>query len=297
MAAFMPSSLVFYLTIVVFLSIIDGGYVVKAFAPPAGSKRVTLSCLSQKAYSYHNMFSSTIQLNALPNNDEDFPEDYYEDEEEDDDEEEDGLDSLIGKKLGINIGAQLPTLSQEEIDDIRIAAQETLDKAFDGRLADIEELRSELQDELSASRSRMEKAAELNVAYEKQNLMEKIDQLSNDFLNKDKDFRESTKRIATADKLSGSLGKGVDWGSWGNLGDGEVTVAASSGEDSKSASKLLGSVDAARRRAIVASIDMDENEDGSVASSSLVDVENRILIIVDDKKVSTSCCAYHMLRK
>jgi len=232
------------------------------------------------------------QLNALPNNDEDFPEDYY----EDDDEEEDGLDSLIGKKLGINIGAHLPTLSQEEIDDIRIAAQETLDKAIDGRLADIEELRTELQSELSASRSRMEKAAELNVAYEKQNLMERIDQLSNDFLNKDKDFRESTKKIANADKLAGSLGKGVDWGSWGNLGDGEVTVTASGSDGSKSASKLLGSVDAARRRAVAASINMDEDE---VVDSSSFDVENRVLIVVDDKKVSAYCVciSYAQTRK
>jgi len=174
---------------------------------------------------------------------------------------------------------------------VHLPAQETLDKAIDGRLADIEELRTELQSELSASRSRMEKAAELNVAYEKQNLMEKIDQLSDDFLNKDKDFRESTKRIATADKLSGSLGKGVDWGSWGNLGDGEVTVASSSSE-SKSANKLLGSVDAARRRAVAAAASIDVDEDESVASSSLVDVENRVLIVVDDKKVSTVLCLH-----
>ena len=285
MAAF-TSSLFYYLTvIIVFLSTVGRyEYAVKAFVPPA-SRLSSRSISLNKRNAYHVFSSSIQQLNALPNNDEDFPEDYYDDDEDDD--EEDGLDSLIGKKLGINIGAQLPTLSQEEIDDIRIAAQETLDKAIDGRLADIEELRTELQSELSASRSRMEKAAELNVAYEKQNLMEKIDQLSKDFLYKDKDFRESTKKIANADKLAGSLGKGVDWGSWGNLGDGEVTVTASSGDESKSPSKLLGSVDAARRRAVAtASIDMDEDEVVD-SSSSLVDVENRVLIVVDDKKVST----------
>lgn len=42
-------------------------------------------------------FSCTMQLKAQTN-------DEYDDE---DGEEEDGLDSLIGKKLGINIGAQL----------------------------------------------------------------------------------------------------------------------------------------------------------------------------------------------
>ena len=50
---------------------------------------------------------------------------------------------------------------------------------------------------------------------------------------------------------------------------------------------MLGSVDAARRRAVAtASIDMDEDEVVD-SSSSLVDVENRVLIVVDDKKVST----------
>ena len=54
-----------------------------------------------------------------------------------------------------------PSLSQEEIDDIKAAAQTTLDAAIDSRLADIEELRSELQTELSESRKRMATAAEL----------------------------------------------------------------------------------------------------------------------------------------
>jgi len=109
---------------VVFLSIIAKEYAVKAFAPSASSKRTTSSCSISlnKRNAYHVFSSSIQQLNALPNNDEDFPEDYYDDDYEDEDEE-DGLDSLIGKKLGINIGAQLPTLSQEEIDDIRIAGK------------------------------------------------------------------------------------------------------------------------------------------------------------------------------
>ena len=157
----MSSSFLFYLTAILFLSVIVGEYVVKAFVPPVNTKRTTSSC--SISLNKRNAYHMSTQLTALPNdNNEDFPEDYDNDNEDD---EEDGLDSLMGKKLGINIGAQLPTLSQEEIDDIRIAAQETLDKAIDGRLADIEELRSELQSELSASRSRMEKAAELNVAY------------------------------------------------------------------------------------------------------------------------------------
>ena len=190
-----------------------------------------------------------------------------------------------------------PSLSQEEIDDIKAAAQTTLDAAIDSRLADIEELRTELQTELSESRKRMANAAELNVAYEKQNLMERIDKLSNDFLNRNEDFRTSTKLVADADKRAGRSGKGVDWGSWGNVGGGEVTVS-SVGNGSSSGSggkKLLGSVDSARRRAMLledgVNDDDDDDDDESelaAALSSSMDVENRVLVVVDDKKVSLS---------
>ena len=186
-----------------------------------------------------------------------------------------------------------PSLSQEEIDDIKAAAQSTLDAAIDSRLADIEQLRSELQNELSESRKRMANAAELNVAYEKQNLMERIDKLSNDFLNRNEDFRTSTKLVADADRRAGRSGKGVDWGSWGNVGGGEVTVS-SVGNGSSSGSggkKLLGSVDSARRRAMLLEDgvnDDDDEEESELAAalSSSMDVENRVLIVVDDKKVS-----------
>ena len=184
-----------------------------------------------------------------------------------------------------------PSLSQEEIDDIKAAAQTTLDAAIDSRLADIEQLRSELQNELSESRKRMANAAELNVAYEKQNLMERIDKLSNDFLNRNEDFRTSTKLVADADKRAGRSGKGVDWGSWGNVGGGEVIVSSGNSSSGSGGKKLLGSVDSARRRAMLLENgvnDDDDEEESELAAalSSSMDVENRVLIIVDDKKVS-----------
>ena len=188
-------------------------------------------------------------------------------EDDDYEEEEDGLDNLIGKKLGINIGAQLPALSQEEIDDIRAQAQATLDKAVDGRLADIEKLREQMEEDLSESRKRMETASKLNVQYEKQNLMEKIDRLSNKFLDENADFRASTKRAAAADKFAASSGSGIDWGSWGTVGGMDVVL----GSDE---SVLLGSVAAARKRA---ALEGDDAEPLAVNG-------NRVLVIVDEKK-------------
>lgn len=192
----------------------------------------------------------------------------YDDEDEDDDEE--GLDSLLGKKLGINIGAELPTLSPEEIEDIRIQAQATLDKAVDGRLADIEKLREQMEEDLAESRKRMETASQLNVQYEKQNLMEKIDRLSSEFLDANADFREGTKKAAAADQLAASSGRGVDWGSWGTMGGMDVVLGPSE--------ILLGSVAAARKRAT-----LEGDDDQPILAS-----DNRVLVVVDEKKAKGS---------
>ena len=196
------------------------------------------------------------------------------DDEEDD---EDGLDSLIGKKLGIDIGSQLPSLSPEEIADIKVAAQATLDEAIDGRLADIQELREELQNELSESRERMNVAAELNVQLEKQSLMDKIDKISEKFLSENSELRASTKRVAEADAKSS--GRGVQWGSWGTLDDGEVIISSTGKEGP---TKLLGSIDAARRKEQL----LRDSGDGFVDDMpALVNTENRVLVIVDENKV------------
>lgn len=187
-------------------------------------------------------------------------------DDEDDDDDEDGLENLLGKKLGINIGAQLPALSPEEIEDIRMQAQATLDKAIDGRLADIEKLREQMEQDLAQSRKRMNTASQLNVQYEKQNLMEKIDRLSDEFLSANADFREGTKKAAAADQLAASSGRGVDWGSWGTVGGMDVVLGPREGI-------LLGSVAAARKRATLGDDDQP-----------LVATDNRMLVVVDEKK-------------
>jgi len=195
---------------------------------------------------------------------------------DDDEDDEDGLDSLIGKKLGIDIGSQLPSLSPEEIADIKVAAQATLDEAIDGRLAEIQDLREELQNELSESRQRMNVAAELNVQLEKQSLMNKIDQISDKFLSENSELRASTKRVAEADAKSS--GRGVQWGSWGTLDDGEVVISPTGIEGP---TKLLGSIDAARRKEQL----LRDSGDGFIDDMpALVNTENRVLVIVDENK-------------
>ena len=285
-------------------SSITSHYVADAFAPPASPFAGRLAIASSPSANtvrrvrggntntiwrieVEDTEFSAIKLRANINDDEDS---MLEDEEGGEEEQErDKLDDLVGKKLGINI--QLPSITQEELDEIKSQAQSTLDAAIDSRLADIDQLRTQLKEDAAESRSRMDNASKLNVQLEKQNLMEKIDRLSNDFLNKDKDFREDTKKAAAADGLAGSMGLGLDWGSWGNLGDGEVVISTeiiSESERVPGASKLLGSVDAARRRGemMMASSGTQAGDlDGSVATVT-IPVENRVLVVVDDKKVS-----------
>ena len=67
---------------------------VLAFTPPPSLFATARGPIAKKGGGFS---SCTVQLKAQTNDDED----------DDDDEEEDGLDSLMGKKLGINIGAQL----------------------------------------------------------------------------------------------------------------------------------------------------------------------------------------------
>lgn len=195
---------------------------------------------------------------------------------EDEDDADRALDALSARKLGINIGAELPKITQEEIDEIRVRVQSTLDEKIDGRLAEIDELRAQLEQDAIESKQRMKNASELNAQYEKQNLMEKIDRLSEDFLSANAEFRESTKRAAAADKLTGSEGKGLDWGSWGSVGGLDVILGTS---ESDRPSSLLGSVDSARRRSELEA----EFEGGETFS---VNVENRVLAVFDENRVS-----------
>ena len=291
------------LSLLLVIGLLQQYAVVVAFAPPSSTATVRFiissSSNNSKLLNYQKQqfsissSSSVIIIHPLYAKQDDNDNKINNDDDDDDEEEEDGLNSLIGKKLGINIGSQLPTLSQQEIDDIKAAAQKTLDAAVDSRLADIESLRSELQDELRDSRKRIDIASELNVQYEKQNLLDKIDTMTNEFLYKDKDFRDGTKLIADVDANMGKSGRGVDWGSWGTTvgGGREVVVTAGSGsgrgEGGGGSKKLLGSVDSARRRAEIASIDDDDDDDEE--STIPVDAENRVLVVVDDKKVSFLC--------
>ena len=164
----------------------------------------------------------------------------------------------------------------EELDELRSTIQdEVVDVAIDKNLEEISRLRKTLAEEAEASKKRMRDASSLDAQYVKQNFREQISKVKDEFLESTRDFRETTKRIAAADQMAATSGRGVDWGSWGTVGGMDVVVG-----DSSDMPKLLGSVDSARRRG-----EMLADSETTVTTSS----ENRIMVVSDEQKVNTLC--------
>lgn len=230
--------------------------------------------------------------------------------DDDEEEEEDGLSALANKSLGISLSAYLPDLSSpDNISTLQSEAKTLVNTAFDARLSELSELQSTLDQEAQRGNERRTETSQLNAIYENQKLMERIDALTNTFLEKNQEEREGTIRAANADERMGRSGMGVNWGSWGSTflaaegggggGEAEVIVdggrgeggrvgEGASGDDSAGGMLLLGGVDAAllRQQQMRAGSGGNDDDDGNDASSfSTRTVENRVLIVMDDKKV------------
>ena len=127
--------------------------------------------------------------------------------------------------------------TSEEMEELRTKLQGDVDAAVDADLADIDRLRENLARDAEASKKRMENASRLEAQLIQQNFMERIGKAKKEFLDSNADFRETTKRIAAADQMAATSGRGVDWGSWGTIGGMDVVVG-----DSSDMPRLLGSV-------------------------------------------------------
>ena len=231
-------------------------------------------------------------------------------DDDEDDEEEDGLSALANKSLGISLSAYLPDLSSpDNLSTLQSEAKTLVNSAFDARLYELSELQSTLDQEAQRGNERRTETSKLNAIYENQKLMERIDALTNTFLEKNQEEREGTMRAANADERMGRSGMGVNWGSWGSTflaaegggggGEAEVIVdggrgeggrvgEGASGDDSAGGMLLLGGVDAAllRQQQMRAGSGGNDDDDVNDASSfSTRTVENRVLIVMDDKKV------------
>ena len=180
-------------------------------------------------------------------------------------------------KLGIDL--DLAPLTEEEAAALQQDAEQVINDAIADGIEDIERLRTKMKRELDKSRQATLMASELKAQQASEQLLSKIDQLTNDFLQDTQGTRESTKLAAKASKAMENSNKGIEMGTWGTLG-GRTVLAEDS---SSSSSSLLGSVENAKQK--------QQQQDDSISATddegSKQPQENRILVIADTKQVST----------
>ena len=177
--------------------------------------------------------------------------------------------------LGINIGTQLEPLSESQAKELRDEATETINAAFDERLDEIANMKDDLRKDFERSKENMRFASDLRAREQTEKLMNKIDQMSGDFLAKNEELRTGTKLAARAD--INMAGKGMEIGSWGKVRGVNVLTSAAGGMGVG----LLGSKSSGDigMMSTESSIEVDTQVKG--------DEESRIMVVCDDK-VSTS---------
>ena len=192
-------------------------------------------------------------------------------------------------KLGIDIGSQLQPLSDEEAAELRAAATELINDGFAEGLDEIEKLRKQMKESIQKQQQQMNFASEMQLQKEQTRLLNKIDQMTNDFLDKTKDLRQDTKLAAKADQSM--EGKGVEMGVWGSIGGAAVVTKGAKHVG------LLGSVGRAKflaeREAKKANegemADLKKSfhsEDEEQQEESAAQNNNLVLIVADPSQVS-----------
>jgi len=150
--------------------------------------------------------TATATATTLSSKDEtwDFDENYSDDDSS-------SSSSSPTPNLGINIGEQLEPLTEKQIAELKQEATESINAAFDGRLEEIEQMKEQVKDDFEKSKEAMRFASNLRAAEQTEKLMNKIDQLSGDFLSKNEELRMGTKMAARAD--GNMAGQGLEVGS------------------------------------------------------------------------------------
>jgi hypothetical protein len=182
---------------------------------------------------------------------------------------------LTTDKLGIDL--KLEPLTQREAEKLKADAQQVINKAIDDGIQDIEKLRQKMNREIQASKRALQFASELEAEQQQQQLMNKIDSITNSFLQQTEASRVSTQTAAAASRAMEGTGRGIEMGTWGVL-DGKTVLA----EDVGSSISLLGSVENAKKQGTNKSTKVTQPQPK----------ENRILFIADTKQVRITCIAF-----
>ena len=177
------------------------------------------------------------------------------------------------KKLGIELGKLMDPLTEKEAAELKAAATEIINDSVASGLDEIAALRKRMTLEIDKQRRATVAASEYQAQQLSQELLGKIDRLSDQFLAQTEAVRASTKLAATADQAM--AGQGMEVGVWGMIPGGAAVLTESGRAASKSA--LLGSVQAAMSSA--SSSAKQQPEDILPEPS-----ENRVIILADTKQ-------------
>jgi len=130
-------------------------------------------------------------------------------------------------KLGIDLTDYLGPLTEQEAQEIQAAANEIVNEAFAKGIDEMETLRTQLREEVERAKQEMARRSDDNAKIESERLLQRIDSITNKFMDDTRASRDRTKRIVEADV--GMAGRGMEVGSWGKLSDGSVLSMVGSG--------------------------------------------------------------------
>lgn len=175
---------------------------------------------------------------------------------------------LNAEKLGIDL--QLEPLTPEQAEQLQADASQVISDAIDAGIQDIERLRTRMNREIESSKRAMQLASDLEARQQQEQLMNKIDKLTNNFLSSNEQDRKSTQLAAAANRAMEGSERGLEMGTWGVL-NGRTVIAGET-------SSLLGSVVSAVNK-------QDRQKQSNNEEAVVIQQQNRILVIADSKQV------------
>ena len=212
------------------------------------------------------------------NNDDDNDNININNNDDDDDNEYNSSSKQIS--LGINIGSQLQPFTPEQAQSLKEEATQKINDAFNDRLQEIESMKQSIRQDFEESKKNLQYKSDLRTKEESEKLMKKIDTISNDFLKNNEVLRMGTKLAAKADlNNSKNGGMGLEVGSWGTINGLDVNLGGGMNTG------LLGSVASSK---IISNKNTSNDQEEEKVHDEEEEVENRIMIICDNKQVRES---------
>lgn len=186
----------------------------------------------------------------------------------------------------------LDPMSPEEVADLRAAMTEVINEAVAARLDDIDQIRSDMKQQVQDNEKARQAASASRSQQEQDALLSKIDKLTSAFLDETKDTRTATKLVAAADRNMEQ--QGLTEGVWGTVGGGTASVAmtstaAAAAATSTSASRIGSTPDTTTtgNNNIDSSARKHENRIVMVADTSSDDIAKKLLPVLSERLQAT----------